>query len=362
MATIKDIAEAAGVSIGTVDRILHKRGRYSEKTAEKVRKVLKELEYTPNIHARGLKKTKSHIFGVVLPKRQQDGGYWRLVEEGVLRAARELGSYGSEVRIFPFDRYSSESCLAALSLAMESGAEGLLVAPVRPEDVRSKLEGARFPFLFIDSDIPEMTERISYIGQDSRQSGILSGKLMALLLAYTRKKDGNTRVLVIDPPGSNYHLKSRIDGFRDYMNRFLPEASLIMLKEEVDDEKRFHQYLESYFEGETLLPEGKPDGIFVANSLVYYAASFLEKKGGTFPDIPLIGYDMIPGREDFIERGVIDFILSQQPEEQGYQGVMMLYNDLILKKGVDKEVLTPLNIITRENLHTFMNDRKKNQS
>ena len=122
MATIKDIAEAVGVSIGTVDRILHKRGRYSEETAEKVRKVMVELNYTPNIHARGLKKTKSYSFAAVIPRHYQDGGYWQLVEEGIQRASRTLGSYGSRVHIFPFDRYSSSSCLSALEEALACGA------------------------------------------------------------------------------------------------------------------------------------------------------------------------------------------------------------------------------------------------
>ena len=60
MTTLKDIAESVGVSIGTVDRIIHNRGRYSEKTAEKVRKIMTDLNYIPNIHARGLKQTKKH--------------------------------------------------------------------------------------------------------------------------------------------------------------------------------------------------------------------------------------------------------------------------------------------------------------
>jgi len=349
MATIKDIADAAGVSIGTVDRILHKRGRYSEKTAEKVRHVMKELNYTPNIHARGLKKTRSHCFGAVIPRRDQDGGYWQLVEEGILRAAGELGSYGSEVRIFFFDRYSDESCLGALTEAMASGAEGLLIAPVRPENVKAILAGRKIPYLFIDSDIPEMTDRISYIGQDSTQSGVLSGKLMGLLLADRVPGKPFPSILVIDPPGSNFHLKSRLDGFRRYMREHLPAAELELLKVEVDDEELFHRRLETYLS----TVKDPPDGIYVANSSVYYAATWLEKKGDAFCGIPLIGYDLIPGREALIGKELVNFILTQQPEEQGYQGIMMLYDDRILGKGVRKELITPLNIITKENLHTF---------
>ena len=48
---IKDIALKAGVSVGTVDRVLHKRPNVSAKAREKVEKVLKEQNYDPNIYA-----------------------------------------------------------------------------------------------------------------------------------------------------------------------------------------------------------------------------------------------------------------------------------------------------------------------
>ena len=45
---IKDIAERAGVSVGTVDRIIHGRGNVSPISMERVQKVLDEINYTPN--------------------------------------------------------------------------------------------------------------------------------------------------------------------------------------------------------------------------------------------------------------------------------------------------------------------------
>ncbi len=350
MPTIKDIAEAVGVSIGTVDRIIHKRGRYSEKTAEKVRKVMEELNYTPNIHARGLKSTKQFNFAAVIPHGEQDSGYWNLVIKGITRAAAELGSYGSRLEILTFDRYSEGSCRETLEEACRLGSDGLVIAPVRPDEVRSCLAGRDIPFLFIDSDVQGMG-RISYIGQDSYQSGILSGKLMALLL----KGEDKPGIMLIEPPGSNAHLKRRIQGFRDYMMNMRPDSLLLDVKEEVDDEKSFHSYLDSFVRESDI----RPLGIFVANSSVYYVASWLDKKGDSYRDIPLIGYDLIPGREGYIESGLIDFILTQQPEEQGYRGVLQLYDRLVLKKEVLKDMFVPLNIITRENLHTFENYNQK---
>nr|HPR19478.1 LacI family DNA-binding transcriptional regulator [Proteiniphilum sp.] len=53
-ARIKDIAEMAGVSSGTVDRILHNRGNVSESARKAVEEVLKKVNYKPNIHISGL--------------------------------------------------------------------------------------------------------------------------------------------------------------------------------------------------------------------------------------------------------------------------------------------------------------------
>ena len=78
MATIKDIAERAGISIGTVDRIIHNRGRFSSDTAEKVRRIMEDLNYKPNVMARHLSQSKQYRVGVLLPHPDQDSGYWTL--------------------------------------------------------------------------------------------------------------------------------------------------------------------------------------------------------------------------------------------------------------------------------------------
>lgn len=59
---IKDIAELSGVSTGTVDRILHERGKVSDEARKKVEKVLKEIDYQPNLIARSLALKKKISF------------------------------------------------------------------------------------------------------------------------------------------------------------------------------------------------------------------------------------------------------------------------------------------------------------
>ena len=66
--TIKDIAARAGVSTGTVDRVLHNRPNVSKSALEKVNKALEELDYRPNMYASALAYNKTYNFYIVLPK------------------------------------------------------------------------------------------------------------------------------------------------------------------------------------------------------------------------------------------------------------------------------------------------------
>lgn len=334
MATIKEIAEAAGVSVGTVDRILHNRGRFSAKTAEKIHALVKEMGYTPNMHARGLKKSVKHSFSVIMPEENQDDGYWSLVVEGINTSLDELKNFGTSINIYHFDRYSEESCKLAVEKAIGDDSIGLLVTPVRQAQIESLLDGCKKPFLFIDSDIPEVENKITYIGQDSRRSGVLSAKLMSLLV---QGKSG-ARILVVYPYSENSHLDERIEGFSESIKSTLGSVEIVTFKM-LDNRDDVKKYLDDNITDY--------DGVFVANSLVYTIGSMLDKK------IPLIGYDIIPQNINLIADGTIDFIITQEPKEQGRLGIRTLYDKLILKKDVESNIIIPMNIITKENLYTF---------
>ena len=73
---IKDIAALAGVSTGTVDRVLHNRGEVSQKSREKIEKILTELNYQPNIYATALASKKKNIHSLLYylkPRKENTG-------------------------------------------------------------------------------------------------------------------------------------------------------------------------------------------------------------------------------------------------------------------------------------------------
>src|SRR6478736_5298335 len=101
---VKEIARRANVSIGTVDRVLHNRTGVSEKTREKINKIIAEFNYQPNILARRLASRKQFQFAVIIPDISPETNYWDAPREGVLHAATELKPFGVEVLTFLYDQ------------------------------------------------------------------------------------------------------------------------------------------------------------------------------------------------------------------------------------------------------------------
>ena len=105
---IKDIAERAGVSVGTVDRVLHKRPNVSKSALEKVEKALKEMDYKPNMYASALAYNKSYTFYCIIPKHESEA-YWEEVEEGVIDASDRRSDFRVSQKMMYYNRFSTET-------------------------------------------------------------------------------------------------------------------------------------------------------------------------------------------------------------------------------------------------------------
>ena len=86
---IVDIAKMAGVSVGTVDRVIHNRGRVSEENKKKVQAILEMVHYQPNLMARSLASKKQYHFVAIIPSFAH-GEYWEAISEGIDKAASEI--------------------------------------------------------------------------------------------------------------------------------------------------------------------------------------------------------------------------------------------------------------------------------
>jgi len=368
MATLRDIAEKAGVSIGTVDRVLHKRGRFSPETARKVHQIISEVGYRPNLMARRLSDARSCRIGVLLPFPEQDSGYWSLPLSGIKRAAEELEAFGLTMEIRYYNRYRDRSDNGSFSQAgselLDTDPDGILMAPLIEQSTRRFLGQLKpdTPVIFFDTDLPGV-RRTAYIGQDSYQSGRLGARLLHMLIDGKstgkvdagREGDIGSHILLVSPDMENDHLKNRIRGFQDGSRL---EVEILKVSVESDqNQDHFIKQLQNHLQLSSTDPVA---GIFVCDASAHFVAEYLKnhttRAGQKSDSLPLVGYDLVRENRHWLQEGIIDFLLTQRPSDQGYNGVNRLFRKIFLDEDGPENEYTPIDIVTSENLNYLMTE------
>lgn len=348
MATIKDVAGLAGVSIGTVDRVLNDRGRVAPETLQRVQRAIRDLNYSPNLTARHLSMAKTYTFGVMMPHEQQDSGYWELPRSGIARAARDLAFHNVTATHYFFDRHSTASFEQCCRQVRESELDGLVLAPVQSHPAERFLttmnSEAGVPAVLFDSHV-EAEGHFTFVGQDPFRSGLVAGKLMQIL-----RRQGKT-FAVVTVGTDDYHLERRAEGFRHFFRE--DPATEIRSIELVPEDGRDPTRELARFLTPTM---DTLSGIFVTNALSHFVVDYLESQGISH-HIPLVAYDLIPQNVEYLRSGNIDFVISQEPETQGYQAMYELYRQVVLGTEPAQVIAMPIELVTRENLDSYLQAR-----
>ncbi|MBA9079473.1 MULTISPECIES: LacI family DNA-binding transcriptional regulator [Rufibacter] len=347
MVRIKDIAEKAGVSTGTVDRVLHERGRVAEDVRQKVLEIAKELNYQPNLLARTLVNNRTYDIAALIPDPAQDD-YWQAPQTGIEKAAAELTQYGVRVTQFIFDPLNANSFKEQAAEVRARQPIAILVAPIFYRESLAyfkQWKEAGIPFALFNTHIPDY-EPLIYIGQDSYQSGYLAAKL----LQYGHPEGGTFLVVHIDVDLANSsHLINKEQGFYDYFHQHSAGKMFKIVQADLGNStsEAFQDQLDKL-----LLQNPEVKGIFVTNSKAHTVAQYLQTKG--ISQIRLIGYDLMEKNLEFLNKGTIDFLINQNPKGQGYWGIYGLADQLVFKKKTNPIKYLPLDIITKENLHYYI--------
>ena len=300
--------------------------------------IIKEYGYKKNIFASNLAFNKKFKFAVFLPKNDNIE-YWQAPIIGIKKAAEELANFGVTIDYFFFD-YNITSFKKTASKVLKLDHDGLLFAPIFYEESVSFLTDYKkkdTPIVMIDSNLPEIND-VAYIGQDSYQSGFLGGKL----ISYGIKNDSNVLILMIN---QNVESTSRTNVFLQRTKGFyaffkekkgLPNFNFTEINVKYDIE---NQLTVDMFKG--------IDCVFIPNSRVYIAAKFI--KENNLENIRIVGYELLKQNLEFLNEGIIDFLIHQKPAEQGYMGINHLYKKSVLKEPVENLYNMPLEIIVQEN-------------
>lgn len=338
--TVKEIAEIAGVSIGTVDRVLYNRGRVSPETKAKIEAIIEQHQFTPNPIARRLKRNRAYHFCALLPKREQDAGYWGQALQGIQKSAAEISSLGVKTEVIEFDRYSQEEFQSAAAAILKAKPDGLIFPPIMPDRTKpfiEEIQKADIPYVFFDADLPGM-EPICAIGQDSFRGGYLAGRLMHLFAGKITRP-----VAVLDVHGEDYHIIRRRDGFL----RYAGEHKFPVLVQEYSGYRGMEISVKEI--SRFLRANSGLTGVFITNCMAHRVVEAVKERKKA-QDFLLIGYDLIPKNRVFLREGRINAIISQRSEDQGRNALLNLYLSIVLGQRIPPKLEIPLDIYFKENI------------
>jgi LacI family transcriptional regulator len=345
--TIKDIAALAKVSIGTVDRVLHNRGEVNQETHDRVMAFVEELGYTPNLLAKSLALKKHFMIAALIPDGDDKNPYWKKPMEGLMGASDELKDFNTKIDIFNYDAGEASSFEREFNRIITLRPDGIIMAPNFHDTALRLIPICRIlsiPLMFIDNNLDD-GHGLAYFGQDAFQSGVVAAKLMHYGLP------GGATVLILNLARNKAitrHMQHRENGFGNYFNKVVPGHGIKTVSRSLDLslEKELFTAMDRI-----LSEQNDIAGIFVTNSRVHKVAGYLSTRGKK--GIMLIGYDLVDDNIDFMKKGIIDFLICQKPEDQGYRCGMAMFNFLLTGKLTDKINYSPIDIITKENIDYY---------
>lgn len=324
MATIKEIAELAGVSRGTVDRVLNNRGSVNRETAEKIRAIVKQLGYKPNRAGIALAAQKNkYMIGIILFSRKNP--FFDDVMQGFLDKAEELALYGCDISVKRV-AYHPQAQLSAIRACLKEGVQGLILTPYNDDSIReelNKLIRSGIPVITVNSDA-ENVRRLAYVGSDYYNSGEAAGSLMKLMTS------GPVKLGIINGDNNILCHTQRVSGFVDKLSddkRF----QVVCQGESFDDDKSAYELVSC------MLKEYPELNAFYFTAAGVYGGCRAIAELAPNRDIKVIAFDNVPSTVEMIRKNIITATICQEPYWQGSKSLDLMFSYLSDKKTQIKD-------------------------
>jgi LacI family transcriptional regulator len=336
--TLKDIARRAGVSLATVDRVLHNRPGVKPDTARRVREAIERNAFQPHVAAAELARGRLRRFAFVMPSgpnlfMQQILSH--LSEMSAWLAARRLA-----VQTVPTDVFDP-TALASTLESLGDGFDGVAVVALDHPRVRAVVNdlvdgGAKLVTLV--SDVPS-SRRHHYVGIDNIAAGRTAGALVGRL---TGAKPG--KIAIVAGSIALRDHAERIFGFNQVMQSEFPHLELLPVVEGRDEDERSEHLMmrllgdHADIVGLYNVGAGTPG---VAKALI---------EAGRDRQVVFVGHDVTVMTRKLLLQGVMDAVISQNPGHEARAAVRVL---LALARGepiLSEQEKIRIDIVMRDNL------------
>jgi LacI family transcriptional regulator len=321
--TLKDVALAAGVSIGTVDRALHDRGRINPEIRAKVLRKVKELGYTTNSIARTLVRNKKTAIALIMPDINE---FWQEMLSGIMTSAKEWIDYDVKIDLYPLSSDDdAKSLFNTLKILEKSLPDGVIIVPFNVEEQKKqikKLVSRGVKVITVNRDCPG-SGRVCYVGEDAYLLGHTTGVLHSKFL-----KPGDAAA-VIYGENEEEQIQRRCKGYIDAVKESEPDARIIK------------EAMGGYGAGETALELlKKHNGIRAVFTDTNTASRQLAQSAGSLAaekKIIISGIDANSDGLKLLDEKKLTFLVSQNPFAQGYDAARIMLDLLIKSNSPPKE-------------------------
>ena len=338
--TINTIAEKAGVSRGTVDRVLNDRPHVKPEIRKRVQDAIDELNYKPNKLAKALvSRKKPLLIGVVSPTWVKP--FFDEVNKGILAAQEEFLDYGMKVKRYTVSNINPAETIKALDDLARKKVNGIAISTMNTEQIVEKvnqLVDQGIVVVTFNSDLPS-SNRICFVGQDLYKSGRVAAGLMAKLIIE------NSKILVTLGNFEYQAQRDRYAGFMDRMKELKKNVVIVESKDTFDNYQITYDLIKA-----SLRDNPDIQGIYMVAENVLGCVDAV-KSVRNDPKIHIICNDMLQYTRQLLENGDIDFTISQDPFTQGYKPIRILFDKLLSNITPEKEIVyTDTSIFTFDNL------------
>lgn len=342
---IKDIAKLAGVSSGTVDRIIHGRGNVSKKSREVVEKVLREANYKPNIHMASISLKKTYNILFVAPGFSA-GEYWHSVYKGIVRALNEFENIAVNCKKITYNQYDVYACRKVFEDALKLDFDAVIIGPIFQNETREycqKLKEKQIPYVFVDSNV-EQTSPLAYFSANHYICGYLMSKLIHSIMQNSHDI-GIMQAMRVGNESANSTILRKA-GLTDFLKENKLENNIHRIPFSATEPESNEQLFNDFFNENDNI-----GGVVVLNSRGNVIANYLHKK--KIKNIKVVCVDLTDANVKALKKGHIDFLIGQKPERQGYLAMKFLIEHLIYKVPVMVANILPLDILTKETIDLY---------
>lgn len=346
-ATVYDVARLAGVSRGTVDRVVNRRGRVSDESKRKVEKAVLELGYEPNASASFLASRKTYRIAVLIPQ-PGEADYWRRIDDGFTDGETQSGRFFNiELLRFYYDQTDSVSFESKAAEMLQSDIDGAVLTAVfqlSTRNLAAELHSRHIPYAFVDTK-DESLPYVLHYGVNPAKSGELAAYLLGL--AAGKPKEIGLIGIKRDPALLSDPNRARREGFINYVGEHFPDCKMFSI----------------------FLDASSPDGIFkqmedfikaypsVSNFAVLCSRTYLLRDwlaANPDPGRVVIGFDDLDANLDALREGLVTFLVTRHIPHQS-RDILVAFAAYLAGGAEPKErnVFVHMDILSKMNIDDY---------